>query len=42
MMKEIIKDYFKMRLFTEEDLEVFVKSNYITEQERIEIIKGLL
>ena len=42
MMKEIIKDYFKMGLFTEEDLEVFVKSNYITEQERIEIIKGLL
>lgn len=38
MDKELIKEYFKMKLFTEEDLEIFVKSGDITEEEKKKMV----
>lgn len=37
-MKEFIKEYYQMGLFSDVDLELFVKSGDITEDEKQEII----
>ena len=38
MWNSIIKKYYLMGLYTEEDLELFVKVNWITEEQKQEII----
>lgn len=39
-MKEFIKEYYQMGLFSEQDLDLFVSSGDITEKEKLEILKG--
>ena len=38
MWYPIIKKYYLMELYTEEDLDLFVKVNWITEEQKTEII----
>lgn len=41
-MKELIIEYYKMGIYNDDDLELFVLSNDITEQEKNDIIRGLV
>ena len=40
MSYEVIKSYYNMRLFTQEDLKLFVDCNWITREQMNEIISG--
>lgn len=35
---ELIKEYYNMDLYTDEDLDIFVRSKYITEEQKQEMI----
>ena len=37
---ELIKEYYNMYLYTDEDLDVFVRSKFITEEQKQEMINS--
>lgn len=37
---ELIKEYYNMDLYTDEDLDIFVRSKYITEEQKQEMINS--
>ena len=39
MSFELIKDYYNLGLFTNDDLEIFVSIGWLTESQRKELIK---
>lgn len=41
-MKQFIIEYYNMGIYSEKDLELFVLSGDITEQEKKDIIRGIV
>lgn len=37
---ELIKEYYNLGLYSDEDLDIFVRSKYITEEQKQEIINS--
>lgn len=38
--RELIEEYYNLGLYTDEDLDIFVRSKYITEEQKQEMIKS--